>query len=291
MIALLLLALALAPRPAAPAIVPPTPNPRPTIPVMRLHLPVGLGWPPAQATRPSRPTIADLRTTIRPDTSPALAAALRVPGALVLPAAGEYRQGSAFRMAAGTTLDGRGMVTIRGGILIERASGATVRGVRIQGAPEDGISVVKTGGHVLIEHVDITGSADGCLDVVRSEVAGLTVTVRDVTIHGCRKAMLLGHYDPGLDAALVVLLERVTFTDCDARTPKVHRATVTMRDSRVIRWGSRAVDAQLGARIALSGVRFDEGPNSGPRIRLETGGLVSETGTVFVAYRPVVGSE
>lgn len=291
MTALLLLALALAPRPVAPAIVPPTPDPRPTIPVMRIHLPVGLGWPPAQAARTPRPTAADLRTTIRPDTSPALAAALLVPGALVLPAPGEYRKGSAFRMAAGTTLDGRGLVTIRGGILIERANGATVRGVRVTSAPEDGISVVKTGGHVLIEHVDITGAGDGCLDVVRSEAAGLVVTIRDATIHGCRKAMLLGHYDPGLDQRLTVHLERVTFQDCDARTPKVHRATVTMRDSRVIRWGSRAVDAQLGARISLSGVRFDEGPVSGPRIRLETGGLVSETGTVFVPYRPEVGAE
>ena len=275
---------------AAPRIVPtvpPTTDPRPTIPVMSVHLPISLGWPPRipATVRPA----PDLRTVIRPATGSALAAALRVPGALVLPAPGEYS--GDFRMAAGVTLDGRGLVTLHSGLLLQGADGATVRGIRIVRAREDAIGIVKTGGRVLIERVDLTGAADGCLDVVRSSPAGLVVTVRDSVIHDCRKAMLIGHYDPGLDLALVVHLERVTFRDCDARTPKAHRARVTVTDSRVIRWGSRAVDAQLGARIALSGVRFDEGPNSGPRIRLASGGTVSESATVFVAYRPEVGSE
>jgi len=278
----LLLALALVLRPAGPAVVHPTPDARPTIPAMRAWI------PSARVLRASTAT-PDTRTTIRPSTAAGLAAALRVPGALVLPYPGEYT--GVFRMGAGTTIDGKGLVTLHSGLLLQGADGATVRGIRIDRAREDAISVVKTGGWVLVERVDLTGAGDGCLDVVRSSPSGLVVTVRDSVIHGCRKAMLLGHYDPGLDVALVVHLERVTFTGCDARTPKVHRARVTMTDSRVIRWGSRAVDAQLGARVALVRVRFDEGPQSGPRIRTETGGAVDESATVFVPYRPGVGQE
>lgn len=284
------IALLLAAPRLAPAVIPPTPDPRPTIPVMQVHLPISLGWPPRVATSAPRPTAADLRTTLRPATSAALAAALQVPGALVLPVGGEYRQAAPFRVAAGVTLDGRGLVTVRGGLRLQRADGARILGVAVNGSADDAIGIDHTGGTVVIERVTLTGAADGCLDVVRS-VGQARVYVVDTVLHDCRKAMLLGHYDPGQDAALVVHLERVIFRDNDARNPKVHRAAVTMRDSRVIRWGSRAVDAQLGARVTLYGVRFDEGPMSGPRIRLESGGTVTEAATVFVPYRPEVGSE
>lgn len=280
--ALLALALAL---PLVPA---PSPDPRPTIPVMRVYLPV-LANVPAWLSAPTR--APDLRTVLRPADAGGLAAALQVPGALVLPEPGIYKRGGYFRVAAGVSLNGRGAVTIRGGLLLQAANGATIRGVRIDRATEDAISIVKTGGHVLIEGVRLSGAGDGCLDVVRSDQFGLVVTVRDSVLSGCRKAMLLGHYDPGLDAALRVHLERVTFEDCDARTPKVHRAYVTVTDGRVINWGSRAVDVQLSGRVVLVRVRFDEGAHSGPRIRLETGGAVDEAGTVFIPYRPTVGLE
>lgn len=265
----------------------PVPDPLLHFPALA-NVPSWMNPPRTPTPRPTpRPTATDMRTTLRPVRSGELAAALLVPGALVLPAEGEYTMagGDSFRMGAGTTIDGKGLVTLHSGLLLQGADGATVRGIRIDRAREDAISVVKTGGWVLIERVDLTGAGDGCLDVVRSSPSGLVVTVRDSVIHDCRKAMLLGHYDPGLDVALVVYLERVTFRDNDARSPKVHRAAVTMRDSRVIRWGSRAVDAQLGARITLSGVRFDEGPDSGPHIRLESGGTFVESGTLFVPFR------
>lgn len=250
----------------------------------RVYLPAVMG--PAPTPRPSpAPTATDIRTTLRPSTASGLAAALRVPGALVLPAPGEYSQGDQFRVAAGVTLDGRGQVVLRGGLRLSQADGATIRGISVTRSRTDAIGIDHTGGTVTIERVDLTGAGDGVLDVVRS-VGVATVYVRDSVLHDDEKCMLVGHYDPGLDLGLTVHLERVVFRDCDARAPKSHRATVTMTDSRVIRWGSRAVDAQLGARITLTRVRFDEGPQSGPRIRLATGGAVAETGSVVVPYRP-----
>lgn len=239
-------------------------------------------WLNPPRTPTPRPTATDMRTTLRPDTCSALAAALRVPGALVLPIPGGCS--GDFRMAAGTTLDGKGLVTLHSGLLLQGANGATVRGIRIDRAQEDAISIVKTGGWVLIEHVDLTGAGDGALDVVRSDPAGLVVTVRDSVLHDDEKCSLLGHFSPGLDENLTVNLENVSFINCDARSPKTHKGRVFMTGGLVSFWGSRAIDVQLGGLVTLSGVTFREGPMSGPRLRTETGGSVRETGTVIVPW-------
>lgn len=259
----------------------PTPNPP-------IHLPALVNVPawmnPGRTPTPV-PTATDMRTTLRPDTQVRLAAALQVPGALVLPAPGEYRGHEAMRVAAGVTLDGRGQVTLRGsGLRIYGAEGVTIRGVTITGAATDAIELVHTRS-ATIERVNLSAAADGLLDVIRVGGPGGLIVVRDSALHDDDKCSLIGHFDPDGDENARVLFERVTFEGCGARTPKVHRARVTLVDCRVIAWRSRAVDVQLGGHVSLTRVRFDEGPDSGPHIRLESGGTFTESDSLFIPFR------
>lgn len=228
---------------------------------------------PARATQarpPSPPTPSPL--AVRPADADALRAALLRPGAYVLPMPGTYRSASPFRMAKGATLDGQGAVTIRGELLLSYADGARIRRLSVRDAPEDAIGIDHTGGSVWIEGVDLTGAGDGLIDVVRS-VGAARVYVRDSVLHDAAKCALIGHYDPGLDAGLVVRFERVTFRNCGARTPKVHRATVWLESVTVANWGSRALDVQLNGLAILHNVTFIGGPATrGPAIRTESGG-------------------
>lgn len=242
-------------------------------------------WMNPPRTPTPRPTATDARTTLRPDTSARLEAALLVPGALVLPVPGEYRGRAAMRVAAGVTLDGRGLVALRGsGLRVYGAEGTTIRGVTITGAATDAIELVHTR-RATIEHVDLSGAADGLIDVIRVGGPGGLIVVRDSILHDDDKCSLVGHFDRDGDEDTRVLFERVTFRDCGARTPKVHRARVNLVDCRIIAWRSRAVDVQLGGHVSLTRVRFDEGQDSGPHIRLESGGTFVESGTLFVPFR------
>lgn len=266
----------------------PTPTPTPTPPAP-LYFPVLANVPawmnPGRTATPA-PTATDMRTTLRPDTQARLEAALLVPGALVLPAAGEYRGRAAMRVAAGVTLDGRGLVALRGsGLRIYGAEGATIRGVTITGAATDAIELVHTK-RATIENVTLSSAADGLIDIIRVHGPGGLIVIRDSLLQGDDKCSLVGHFDRDGDEDARVLFERVTFENCGARTPKVHRARVTLVDCRIISWRSRAVDVQLGGHVDMRGTRFDEGPDSGPRIRLESGGTFVESGTLFIPFRP-----
>lgn len=297
---ILFLALLLAPRPAAPAAVPPTAtsNPRPTIPVDRAFLPVlllpGRVTPPAPPTAtaiPTRSATADLRTRLQPATDGALKAALLVPGALVLPAAGEYWPHAPLRVAAGVTLDGRGAVTLRGeGLLLYKADGATIRGVTILDADGDAIGVNRSAG-ILIDHVDIGGWGDGGIDIVRTPAGSPAQIIRDTVLHDGKKGSLLGHQWESTDDGARILLERVTFRSVQVRTPKVHRASVTMVDCTVINWSGPVLDVQLGGHINMVRTRLIAGQGSQRGYYTPTGGSVSEVGTVFVPYKPRTGAE
>lgn len=227
---------------------------------------------PARATParpPSPPTPSPL--AVRPADPDALRAALLVPGNYVLPMPGIYG-GGPFRVARDVTVDGHGAVTIRGGLHLSYADGARIRRLSVRDASGDAIGIDHTGGSVWIEGVDLTGAGDGLLDVVRS-VGAARVYVRDSVLHDAAKCALIGHYDPGLDTRLVVRFERVTFRNCGARTPKVHRATVWLESVTVANWGSRALDVQLNGLAILHNVIFIGGPATrGPAIRTESGG-------------------
>lgn len=280
----ILLALALlAPR-IAPA-VPPTADPRPTIPADRAYLPVVLipGRVTPAATATPRPTVQPLPPKptpliVRPGTYEELRRAVAVPGAYVVPQPGIYRPSRALKIAAGVTLDGAGQVTILGKTVeLYEADGATVRRLAVRDAAGDGIRVSHTG-RALIEGVQVSGSKDGEIDIVEGPDAGAVVIVRDSRIGPGRKCMLIGDPDQPQDARLVVVLERVTFTDCAVRTPKVHWALVEMRDSTVYHWSGPRLDVQLGGRVRLKGNTWIAGPGSLPGDYLPTGGRVEDLG-------------
>jgi len=262
------------------------------IPVVREHrayLPVAVNVPTwVLATSVPRPTatatLADLRTVLRPGTEGALKAALLVPGALVLPVAGEYRPCCPLRIAAGVTLDGRGAVRLVGeGLIIYRANGVTVRGLSIVDADGDGIGVNESM-NVILEKLDIGGWGDGGIDIVRTPIGGAPHLIRDVVLHDGVKGMLLGHQLAASDGAMRVVLERVRFVRVQARPPKVHRANVMVYDGLVTEWIGGGVDAQLGARVTLTRVRFEAGKKSGARATTATGGTVTEFGTEYVPW-------
>lgn len=291
--AILAVLLLLAPRPAA---VPPTPDARPTIPVARAYLPVVIGWPAAiPKTATPRPTVQPLppRPTpliVRPGTYEELRRAVAVPGAYVVPRPGVYRPSRNLKIGPGVTLDGADQVTIIGKTVeLYKADGATVRRLTVRDAAGDGIRVSHTSA-ALIEHVRVSGSGDGEIDIVEiREDAPAVVIVRDTVIGPGRKCFLGGDPDQPQDARLTIVLERVTFTDCHVRVPKVHWAFLEMRDSTIYNWSGPRIDAQLGARVRIKGNTWIAGKDSLPGYYLPTGGTVEDLGGN--AYREWRGME
>ncbi len=247
-------------------------------------------WMVAERTATSTPIppatpVPDLRTRLYPATDGALKATLQVPGALVAPACGEYRPHGPLRIKAGVTLDGRGCVTLRGeGVLVYEADGVTIQNLRIVDADGDAISVNKSR-NILIERVDISGWGDGGIDIVRTPPGGDPHVIRDSLIHGGKKGSLLGHQWEPVDDGARVLLERVAFRDVWVRTPKVHRARVTMVDCTVTNWSGPMLDVQLGGHLHMVRTRWEAGPASLHTYYTPTGGSISEEGTVWVPFR------
>lgn len=294
MIAVLFLALLLAPRQLGPAALPvPTVDPRPTIPVDCVYVPVLANvpaWmaatrvPTATLSPTATPAPQPTRVVLRPATAGELKKALLTPGALVLPVFGEYQPCCPLRVEAGVTFDGRGQVTLRGeGLILYQASGATIRGVTILDADGDGIGVNRSTG-VLIDRVTVAGWGDGGIDMVRSGEGPETV-IRDSLLRNGKKGMLLGHQWEEIDNKARIKLERVTFQEVDVRVPKVHRASVTMVDCRIVGWSEPLVDVQLGGRVYMLRTRLEAGPRSVRRYYTPTGGTVTEEGSVWIPYR------
>lgn len=246
-------------------------------------------------TPTARPTIQPLPPMptpliVRPATYEELRRAVAVPGAYVVPMPGPYCLSRNLKLAHHVTLDGDNQATIVGRTVeLYEADGATVRNIRIVDAAGDGLRVSHTKS-ALIEHVHVSGSGDGEIDIVEGPDDGnVFVTVRDSSIGPGRKCMLLGDPDQAQDARLVVVLERVAFNDCHVRTPKVHWAFVEMRDSTVYHWTGPRIDAQLGARVRLKGNTWIAGPESLPGDYLTTGGRVEDLGGN--TYRPWRGAQ
>lgn len=266
-------------------VVLPTPTPRPTIPVDRAYLPAALvpGRVTPAATATQRPTVVPLppRPTplvVRPGTYEELRRAVAVPGAYVVPQPGIYRPSRPLKIAPGVTLDGQGRATIYGKTVeLYKADGATVRRVAVRDAAGDGIRVSHTH-RATIEGVQVSGSKDGELDLVEGPDDGAVIIVRDSVIGPGRKCMLAGDPDQDQDARMVVVLERVTFSDCHVRVPKAHWVLLEMRDSTIYHWSGPRIDAQLGARIRIKNNTWIAGPESLPGYYLPTGGRVEDMG-------------
>lgn len=275
----------------APAIAP-TPTPRHAVAYMPAlvnvpswMLATAIPKPPTPQPLPPRPT----PLVARPSTYEELRRAVAVPGAYVVPMPGIYRPSRPLKLAADVTLDGAGQVTILGKTVeLYEADGATVRSLIVRDAAGDGIRVSHTT-RALIEGVQVSGSKDGEIDIVEGPDAGAVVIVRDSAIGPGRKCTLIGDPDQSQDARLVVVLERVTFTDCAVRTPKVHWALLEMRDSTIYHWTGPRLDVQLGGRVRLKGNTWIAGPGSLPGDYLPTGGRVEDLGGN--TYREWKGAE
>lgn len=261
---------------AAPFIAPP-----PTLRLYSVHLPAvlvpGRVTPPATATLP-RPTATPGAVPLRPATYEELRRAVAIPGAYVVPAPGIYRPSRALKLAAGVTLDGADQVTIIGKTVeLYKADRATVRRLAVRDAGGDGIRVSHTRS-ALIEGVQVSGSGDGEIDIVEGPDEGGIVIVRDSAIGPGRKCFLGGDPDQSQDARMVIVLERVAFSDCHVRVPKAHWVLLEMRDSTIYHWSGPRIDAQLGARIRIKGNTWIAGPESLPGDYLPTGGIVEDLG-------------
>lgn len=204
-------------------------SPTPSI-VPRVYLPVLVNVPtwvnPAKTATP-RPTVQPLPPAptplvVRPKTHEELRKAVAVPGAYVVPMPGVYRLSRNLKLAPGVTLDGLDAVTIIGHTVeLYEADGAVVRRLAVRDSAGDGIRVSHTHS-ALIEHVAVSGSGDGEIDVAEmSEDRPSVIVIRDSEIGPARKAVLIGDPDQPQDAMLSVVLERVVFIDCHVRVPKV----------------------------------------------------------------------
>jgi hypothetical protein len=147
-------------------------------------------------------------------------------------------------------------ITLRGGGLSIRgdlgAHDVIVRGIRVRGAPRDGIAITSGAYNVVIDHVSIHGSGDGNLDI--------TETAHDVTVSWSifaaptfDKNMLIKYN------ARRISLHHNLFTDSTARNPLVSTdnaatpapdTTADIRNNLVANWrGGSGTTVESGARV------------------------------------------
>lgn len=270
----------------------------PTPPITpRVYLPVLVNVPtwinPARTAVP--PTVQPLPPAptplvVRPSTHEELRKVVATPGTYVVPMPGVYRLSRNLKLAPRVTLDGLDAVTIIGKTIeLYEADGAVVRRLTVQGAAGDGIRVSHTHS-ALIEHVNVSGSGDGEIDVAEMpEDRPSVIIIRDSVIGPARKAMLLGDPDQPQDARLTVVLDRVTFNDCVVRVPKTHWALVLINGGTVFRWSGPRLDVQLGGRVRIKNTTWIAGKDSLPSYYLPTGGTVEDLGGNV--YKPWKGAE
>ncbi len=79
-----------------------------------------------------------------------------------------------------------------GGLDLYRRQNVIIRNLRFTGADDDAISVQQSSHHIWIDHCDLSGGADGLIDIVRG--ADL-ITVSWNHFHDHSKTALLGHSD------------------------------------------------------------------------------------------------
>ncbi|HEX6340736.1 pectate lyase family protein [Umezawaea sp.] len=79
-----------------------------------------------------------------------------------------------------------------GGLDLYRRQNVIIRNLRFTGADDDAISVQQSSHHIWIDHNDLSGGADGLIDIVRGADY---VTVSWNRFHDHSKTALLGHSD------------------------------------------------------------------------------------------------
>ncbi|HUQ61543.1 pectate lyase family protein [Lentzea sp.] len=79
-----------------------------------------------------------------------------------------------------------------GGLDLYRRQNVIIRNLRFTGADDDAISIQQSSHHVWIDHCDLSGGADGLIDIVRGADY---ITVSWNHFHDHSKTALLGHSD------------------------------------------------------------------------------------------------
>ncbi|GAA3464644.1 right-handed parallel beta-helix repeat-containing protein [Saccharothrix longispora] len=106
---------------------------------------------------------------------------------------GIMRFSSKQALRSNKTVIGLPGAEIRGGGLdVYRRQNVIIRNLRFTGADDDAISIQQSSHHVWIDHCDLSGGADGLIDIVRG--ADL-ITVSWCHFHDHSKTALLGHSD------------------------------------------------------------------------------------------------
>ncbi|XVS68025.1 pectate lyase family protein [Actinosynnema sp. CA-299493] len=79
-----------------------------------------------------------------------------------------------------------------GGLDMYRRQNVIIRNLRFTGADDDAISIQQSSHHIWIDHCDLSGGADGLIDIVRGADF---ITVSWNNFHDHSKTALLGHSD------------------------------------------------------------------------------------------------
>lgn len=248
---------------------------------------------PHVSQRQPRPAATAVpRPTYRPASAGALIDALTVPGALVLPEPGVYHLPVQARVAAGVTLNGRGLVedggtvgarwvgnvTITGrGLMVEDAAGVTLRGVSVRGVKGDGATATRAHG-LVVEHAAFSLATDGLFDLN----GGSTVTMRDVLFtEGSPRGQLCGNWQSPWDGRERLVMDRVTFRDVPVRTPKLQDCDLVARSLVIVRAKEWGLDLRGSSTADLRGLLIVYGPKTNrPGWRADDGSTVMIDGEV-----------
>lgn len=162
----------------------------------------------------------------------------------------EIRVKGAFITIDGFTAMSPGITIKNHGLYFLQAHDVIVRGLRIRNAKKDGIWITDGSYNIVVDHVSISGSGDGNLDITRDGT-------RDITISWCILAEPAGEQKNMLLAfrSSRITLHHNLFTASSQRNPQQ-----TYDDT----FGTIAPDTTLDMRNNLI---WDWGKNYGTRIR------------------------
>ncbi|MGE0680905.1 MAG: polysaccharide lyase family 1 protein [Candidatus Binatia bacterium] len=171
----------------------------------------------------------------------------------------EIRVKGAFITIDGFTAMSPGITIKNYGLYFLTAHDVIVRGLRIRNAKKDGIWITDGAYNIVIDHVSISGSGDGNIDITR-------VGTRDITISWCILAEPAGEQKNMLLAfrSSRITLHHNLFTASSQRNPqqtyddeygtKAPDTTLDMRNNLIWNWGKNyGTRVRYGAKANVVG--------------------------------------
>lgn len=158
---------------------------------------------------------------------------------------GEIRLGSEIEVASNKTIDGRGAkITVRGKIEMSGVRNVVIHNIKVTGSPEDAIQIKAGSSNIWLDHLDLSNSGDGLVDITQGST---NVTVSWTRFHHHDKVMLLG-IDGDHTQPPNVTIHHCLFDGTGQRHPRLRFGKVHMFNNYLRDWYHYGVASSDGGQ-------------------------------------------